>query len=71
MKALVYQGPEQITYQDVPEPAPRPGEVRVRIHAVGLCGSDMHAWHGGDERRPPPLILGHEAAGVVEGTGRR
>ncbi|MBY8977793.1 alcohol dehydrogenase catalytic domain-containing protein [Rhodobacteraceae bacterium NNCM2] len=71
MKALVYTGPEQIAYRDAADPVPAPGEVRVRVHAVGLCGSDMHAWHGGDERRPPPLILGHEAAGVVEGTGRR
>ncbi|MEM7240530.1 MAG: alcohol dehydrogenase catalytic domain-containing protein [Pseudomonadota bacterium] len=71
MKALVYQGPEQIAYRDVPDPDPGAGEVRVRVHAVGLCGSDMHAWHGGDERRPPPLILGHEAAGTVDGTDRR
>lgn len=71
MKALVYEGPHQVSYRDVPDPEPRQGEALVRVHAVGLCGSDMHAWHGGDERRPPPLILGHEAAGVVEGTGRR
>lgn len=71
MKALVYHGPERISYEDAPDPEPKPGEVLVRVHAVGLCGSDMHAWHGGDERRPPPLILGHEAAGIVHDTGRR
>ena len=43
-------------------------EVRLRIDAVGICGSDMHAYHGHDPRRVPPIILGHESAGeVVEG----
>lgn len=40
-------------------------EVRVKVEASGICGSDMHAYHGHDERRVPPLILGHEAAGIV------
>lgn len=74
MKALVYTGVESLAYQDVPDPVPRPDEDLIRIHAVGICGSDMHAWLGHDERRPAPLILGHEAAGVVVGgpdAGRR
>ena len=37
----------------------------VKVEASGICGSDMHAYHGHDERRIPPLILGHEAAGIV------
>ncbi len=74
MKALVYIAPETLEYRDEPDPAPGPGEALVRIDAVGICGSDMHAWHGHDPRRVPPLILGHEAAGEVvagEGAGRR
>src|SRR3546814_10038103 len=46
----------------------------VRIDAVGICGSDMHGYHGHDSRRVPPLILGHEASGVIvagPSTGRR
>lgn len=39
------------------------GDIVVRIVAAGVCGSDMHAYLGHDERRPPPLILGHESAG--------
>ncbi|MEL6585035.1 MAG: alcohol dehydrogenase catalytic domain-containing protein [Pseudomonadota bacterium] len=70
MKALVYQGPKQVALQEVPDPAPQSGEVVVRIEAVGICGSDMHAWLGHDARRPAPLILGHEAAGVTQ-DGRR
>ena len=42
------------------------GEVLVKIEAVGICGSDMHAYHGHDERRVPPLILGHEAVGLAQ-----
>ncbi|WP_227271336.1 alcohol dehydrogenase catalytic domain-containing protein [Roseobacter weihaiensis] len=74
MKALVYTDVEELTYQDRPTPTPAPGEVLVRILASGICGSDMHAFVGHDERRPAPLTLGHEAAGVVVGgaqDGRR
>lgn len=71
MKALVYTGTKQMTYRDEPEPQPAPGEVLIRVDAVGICGSDMHAWHGHDPRRVPPLILGHELAGeVVAGPGK-
>lgn len=56
--------------------APRAGndEVMIGVQAVGICGSDMHAYLGHDERRPAPLVLGHEAAGAVltgAGIGRR
>lgn len=67
MKALVYDGVETLSYRDVPKPEPRDGENLIRIEAVGICGSDMHAYLGHDARRPAPLILGHEAAGLVEG----
>lgn len=66
MKALVYTGPEQIDFRDEPNPSPTDGEAVVKIEAVGICGSDMHAYRGHDERRPAPLILGHEACGTVQ-----
>lgn len=65
MRALVYTGPNQLEYRAEPDPEPRSGEVIVAVDAVGICGSDMHAYHGHDERRQAPLILGHEAAGVA------
>jgi threonine dehydrogenase-like Zn-dependent dehydrogenase len=65
MKALVYLGPNDLVFRDEPDPVPGPGEVLVAVEAVGVCGSDMHAYHGHDARRPPPLILGHEAAGRI------
>lgn len=67
MKALVYTGPQKIVFQDSPEPEAGQGDVLISVGAVGICGSDMHAFLGHDERRPAPLILGHEAAGVVQG----
>ena len=65
MKALVYDGVETLSFRDVPDPAPSEGEHLIRVEAVGICGSDMHAYLGHDARRPAPLILGHEAAGVI------
>lgn len=67
MKALVYTGKESMEYRDFADPVTRPDEQIVRVEKVGICGSDMHAYHGHDPRRPAPLILGHEAAGVVVG----
>ena len=70
MKALVYDGVETLTWRDAPDPEPGPGQHLIRIAASGICGSDMHAFLGHDERRPAPLILGHEAAGTIEGGPR-
>lgn len=68
MQALYYVGPERLELRDTEEPPLAAGESRVRIQATGICGSDLHAYHGHDPRRQPPLVLGHEAAGeVVEG----
>ncbi|MEM6680465.1 MAG: alcohol dehydrogenase catalytic domain-containing protein, partial [Pseudomonadota bacterium] len=71
MKALVYTGPHALEHREVPDPKPAEGEALVRVDHVGICGSDMHAWAGHDDRRPAPLILGHEAAGtVIEGPSK-
>ena len=74
MKALVYTDVETLEARDVERPEAGPGDALIRILASGICGSDMHAFLGHDARRPAPLILGHEAAGVVVGgpaDGRR
>ena len=67
MKALVYDGVETLTFRDVPDPVVADNEHLIRVEAVGICGSDMHAYLGHDARRPAPLILGHEAAGIIVG----
>jgi len=67
MKALVYQGVETLGFTDMPDAVPLDQEHLIKVEAVGICGSDMHAYLGHDDRRPAPLILGHEAAGVIQG----
>lgn len=71
MKALVYLGPETVALRDEPAAARRGNDdVVVRVDAAGICGSDLHAYHGHDPRRVPPLVLGHEAVGRTP-EGRR
>ena len=65
MKALVYTGVEELTYREEKDPVDKEGESILQVHASGICGSDMHAYHGKDERRVPPLILGHEVSGKI------
>lgn len=71
MKALVYLGPDTIALRDEPDAMRRAEDaVVVRVDAAGICGSDLHAYHGHDPRRVPPLVLGHEAVGRTP-DGRR
>ena len=74
MEALVIHAPNDLRVEDVPTPAVEPGQVRVRVRAGGICGSDLHYFqHGGfgTIRIQQPMVLGHEAAGAIEelGTG--
>ena len=66
MQALVYTGTEKLEYKKFKDPSLVDGESIVKVSASGICGSDMHAYHGRDERRIPPLILGHEVSGVID-----
>jgi len=74
MKALVYEGPNKLNYTDVPDVAPAKGEVKLRIKACGICGSDVAGYQGLTGRRIEPMIMGHEFCGEVvemaEGTGK-
>jgi L-iditol 2-dehydrogenase len=69
MKALVLEAYHHLVYQEVPEPVLGPGDVLVQIQACGICGSDVHGMDGSSGRRIPPLIMGHEASGVIVGAG--
>ena len=64
MQALVYTGTNKIDFREEKDPITKPGESLIKVKASGICGSDMHAYHGNDERRIPPLILGHEVSGT-------
>jgi len=69
MKALVLEEYNKLVYKDVPEPVIRPDEVLVKVMACGICGSDVHGLDGSTGRRIPPLIMGHEASGIIAETG--
>ncbi len=69
MKALVLTDYRKLEIQDLPKPDPGPGEVLVRVEACGVCGSDVHGYDGSTGRRIPPLVMGHEAAGVIADVG--
>ena len=71
MKALVLKAYKQFAYEDVPDPEPGPDEVLVAVKACGICGSDVHGMDGSTGRRRPPIIMGHEAAGVISKVGSR
>ena len=69
MKALLLKNYKELELVDMPKPEPGPNEVRVRVKACGICGSDVHGWDGSTGRRIPPLVMGHEAAGEVDAVG--
>jgi 2-desacetyl-2-hydroxyethyl bacteriochlorophyllide A dehydrogenase len=69
MKALVLEAYNKLVYKDVPDPEPKADEVLVRVMACGICGSDVHGLDGSTGRRIPPMIMGHEASGVILRTG--
>jgi len=69
MKALVLTRYNEFSYQDVPGPEIAPDEVLIRVEACSICGSDVHGMDGSTGRRIPPVIMGHEASGVIEKTG--
>jgi Threonine dehydrogenase and related Zn-dependent dehydrogenases len=71
MKALMLEEYMKLVYQDVPTPNINDDEVLVRVRAVGICGSDVHGMDGSTGRRLPPIIMGHEASGVIEATGKK
>ena len=60
---------EQFVYKDVPDPEVGTGEVLIAVEACGICGSDVHGMDGSTGRRQPPIIMGHEAAGVIAEVG--
>jgi len=69
MKALVLTEYKKFELKDVPTPACQPDEVLVQVKAVGICGSDVHGMDGSTGRRIPPIIMGHEASGVITAVG--
>lgn len=69
MYALVLESYNNLVYKEVPEPKIGPQDVLVRVKACGICGSDIHGMDGSSGRRIPPIIMGHEAAGIICAVG--
>jgi L-iditol 2-dehydrogenase len=69
MKALLLSEYKHLAIAELPTPAPGSGEVLIRVAACGICGSDVHGYDGASGRRIPPIVMGHEAAGVVAAVG--
>jgi L-iditol 2-dehydrogenase len=69
MNALLLSDYEHLEVQDLPMPVPGPKDVLIQVAACGICGSDVHGYDGSSGRRIPPIVMGHEAAGVVADVG--
>ena len=59
----------QLRVDEVPDPVPGAGQVLTKVLACGICGSDVHGFDGSTGRRIPPIVMGHEASGVVTEVG--
>ena len=69
MRQFELVAPKTFEKHEVPIPEPGPGEVRIAVKSVGICGSDIHAYYGKHPFMSFPIVLGHECAGVVEKLG--
>ena len=71
MKAAVFYGKHDLRIEDIAMPEPKAGEVLIRVHACGICGTDVHIFHGdeGAAKTPPRTVLGHEFAGEIVAVG--
>ena len=65
MRAVVYHGPMDVRAEQVPAPVCGEGELLVKVEACAVCGSDMKAYKSGNPRMCPPIVMGHEFAGVI------
>lgn len=70
MNALVLRSFNSMEHTQVHTPACAPDEVLVKVRAAGICGSDVHGMDGSTGRRIPPLVMGHEASGVIAAMGK-
>ncbi|VVB62125.1 L-threonine 3-dehydrogenase [uncultured archaeon] len=71
MKTAVWYGGKDIRIEDTSTPDVEDNEVLVKVHAVAICGSDLHAYKGMSKRRKPPLVMGHEFSGEIIDIGKK
>ena len=69
MRQAIMTSPGKIEFRDVDEPKPGKGQVLIRVQRIGVCGSDVHVWHGKHPYTSYPVVQGHEYSAVVEAVG--
>lgn len=69
MRTLYYPAFEQMENRDVDDVAPQADEVKIKVAACGICGSELESYKNKSPRRPPPLVMGHEFCGTIAATG--
>ena len=69
MRAAVLTAPHALALREVPDPEPGPEDVIVRVSRCGICGTDLHIWHGRYSADRLPLVPGHEIVGTVDRIG--
>ena len=69
MRQAVMTEPGHIEFNDVPELVPKAGEILLRVKKIGVCGTDIHVWHGKHPFTPYPVVQGHEFSAIVESVG--
>ena len=69
MKQAVMTQPGVIEYRDIQQPVAKPGEVLIQIRRIGVCGSDIHVYHGLHPYTPYPVVQGHEVSGTIAEVG--
>ncbi len=69
MKALILSEYKKLDLIEMQKPQPGDDDLLIRVRACGICGSDVHGYDGSTGRRLPPIVMGHEAAGIVEAVG--
>lgn len=69
MRQLVFHGPWKLAVEETEPPPLAADEVRIAVHSVGVCGSDIHGYTGVNGRREPGMVMGHEAVGIVADVG--
>ena len=69
MRTLVLEQFNKMVVSERPTPDPGPDEILIRVHATGICGSDVHGYTGENGRRTPGQVMGHETAGRISALG--
>lgn len=69
MRTLHYPAFDQLEIRDIDEVAPQPDEVKLKVAACGICGSELESYKNKSPRRPPPLVMGHEFCGMIAEIG--